>query len=303
MVKKKFNGIIFILMILTGFFTVLSPTFAAGLIATPPSFNTSLQPSQVFTGTITLNNVGSDPVQVEVIPQREQSDGIHLIFSDTGIAQWIKVAPNNFTMNPGESKTITVTVRAPATINYNDAFGVVLIKGTPTNAPGFSGGNATQVMVKQGIELGIPVIVGMPGPIVEDLQLQDHKVPWVLLNFMKGKFEYNVNNTGTVKEKATGNVHLDGWFQDHDIPLNSTEIFPGDNYHLQGTWEPGITDLGLYKVETTVNYGQFTPKNVVSNGWIFVFPVWLIVIIVLIVTIWILRGKGFHINAGFDKKE
>ena len=302
--NKYFRSMFLSAMLITLIFGTLCPATAAGLGATPTQFNIHIQPSQTFSGTITVNNPGNNPVFVELDKKRELSDGLHLLFDDTGVASWITVTPNNFTLNPGESKVVNFHVTAPSNINYNDALGVILIKGTPITQS--DNPLVQQLELKHGIELGIPLSIGLPGPIIESLQFINQTTPSILLSFMHGDLQYVVHNNGTVKEDMAVNTQINGWFQNYNLTLKGGTVYPGDDHYILGSWEPGITDIGFYHVITTISYGQLQNKTINAESDIFVFPIWLLVLIILLIVYLILKRRKLmpkiRINVEREKK-
>lgn len=291
-----------IVLVAACFMALVLPVSASGLLATPAKFNVNLNSSQTFTGSVNIQNTGSEALQVTIDKKREQSNGKITLFADDGIAQWITVDTTNTTLNPGETKTISFTVTAPNNINYNDAFGVLVIKAAPATGQSNST-NGISVVVKQGVELLIPIIVGLPGPITESVEPLGHDVPWILTTYMPGNFNYHVNNTGTVTENVTADSQVKGWFSNHDINTSSN-VYPGDDYYLQNTWKPDIYDIGIYNVETNITYGQYNgTKTITQNNSVFVLPIWLIILIILAVVIWILKKKGVKSPIVIKKRE
>lgn len=263
------------------------PIIATGLWASPAEFKYDLKPGGTVTGEVTVKNIGNETVNVTVEKKRLLMDSIHLVYSDKGIANWITINGNTtFTLKPGESRKITFTVKAPSKINYSDAVGALIIRGLPLveNATG-----GTQIT--HGVELVIPIRVGLPGPIIESLELINHKAPLILLSFIPGEFVYELRNNGTVQANMTGSMEIKG-LTSHNIPIGGV-VYPEDNYTLIERWTPGWTDLGLYKVDTTIKYGRFqATKTITTSDNIIVIPVWLIILIIIGVVVWILRRRG-----------
>lgn len=265
----------------------LYPIIATGLWASPAEFRYDLKPGGTVTGEVTVKNIGDETVKITVEKKRLLMDSIHIVYSDKGIANWITINDNTtFNLKPGESRKIRFTVKAPSRINYSDAVGALIIRGIPvvTNATG-----GTQIT--QGVELVIPIRVGLPGPIIESLQLLERKVPGIFLSFIPGEFVYELRNNGTVQGNMTGTIEIKG-LTTHTLPIDGV-VYPEDNYTLVKTWTPGWLDLGVYKVDTTIKYGRFHPaKTITASDTIVVIPVWLIILIIIGAVIWILRRKG-----------
>ncbi len=285
---------VFLLMIvctIVAFF--VTPVFGLGLLAGPVKFDINIQPSQTFTGQITVKNPGNSMVYVNVNKKRVLKDNLHMLFLDDGIANWITVDNSNFTLNPHETKVITFNVTAPKTIDYNDAYGALLL--TSYQNPPQENSTSMKFVVQQQVTLIIPVIVGLPGKIDESIVVTNHKTPTFLMSFMPGSFEYNVTNNGTVHEDMKGNMELNGWFNKHNVNMTGS-VYPGDNYYFMGNWTPNFFDMGFYDINTTINYGTLgDPKTAVVTDKVFVFPVWIIIVVALVVTVWVIRKRRLNI--------
>lgn len=297
---KKFTIIILTLFLMGSIGSVA----ATGLLVSPGSFDLKMATPQEYEGTLIVENIGKNTINVTIDKKRLQMDNINMLMSDVGIATWISVNNNSFILNPGQKKTITFTVNVPQDVDYYDAMGALVVRGYPLKSSASSGQNGPNMQVQQVPEIVVPISVGYPGKIVESLQLLDYSTPSFLFNFMNGTFVYHVKNNGTVYANMTGNVELKGWFNSHN--LNTTGgVFPDDQYYLKTSWSPGIFDVGLYEATTTIKYGRFAPtQTITTKDTIFVFPVWLIVLIVLVVAIWYIRKKDIKspISIKIEKK-
>ncbi len=287
MISLKTNKILPFILISLILFNSISPISGAGLWASPPEFKYNLSSSETVTGQISVRNIGNEDLDVVLEKKRLLKDSSFMVYSDKGIATWITILNNEttFKMSPGESKTIHFKVTAPEKINYLDALGGIIIRGVPTTPQ-----NNTGVKIKQGVELVIKIVVGLPGPIIESLQLLKHKAPVILISFMPGNFVYELRNNGTVSANMTGNIEINGLFN-HKIPIQGV-VYPEDNYTLLETWEPGFSDVGIYSAKTTINYGRFQQtKTIKTNDTLIVIPIWLIFLIILAVLVWQIRKR------------
>ena len=189
---------------------ISTPVMGSGLLASPTMFQYKLTDSNTGSGQLFVKNIGDDEVDVTVNKKRLLKDNIHLDFSDNGIANWITLnSPTNFTLKPGETKILSFTITAPDKFNYNDAVGALVIKGVPKPL-NKSNSDVPKVTIQQAVELVIPIVVGLPGPIIESLQLLEHSAPTVLISYMPGDFTYHVKNNGTVYANMTGNIEIKG---------------------------------------------------------------------------------------------
>jgi hypothetical protein len=264
-----------------------------------------LSNSQSGSGQILVKNIGNDSINVTIDKKRLLKDSSHLELIDNGIADWITLnPPTSFSLKPGETKTISFKITAPAQFNYYDAVGAITINGLPV-PPGGSNSSTPIFNIQQGVQLVIPVIVGLPGPIIESLQMIQHSAPTVLLSYMPGDFVYQLNNNGTVYANMTGNIEINGLLSKHSVPIQGG-VYPEDNYTLTAQWTPGFADFGLYSADTNINYGRYQQDKLLQvHDTILVIPVWLILIIILALGIWIIRKKEIQspINIKIERKK
>ncbi len=294
--SKKISKIIPIITVFLISLSFIGSASASGLLASPGGFNVKFTGGPTtYSGTVTVENIGDNTLNVVVNKKRMQKDNVNLIFSDIGIAQWITANPSNFTLAPKEKKAVKFTVNVPANVNYFDAAGALIIDGySQQSLNSSSNSNSPNLQIQQVPELVVPIIVGLPGPIIESLQMIQHSAPTVLLSFMPGDFAYQLNNNGTVYANITGNIEVDGLLSKHSVPIQGG-VFPGDNFTLTSQWTPDFLDFGIYDAKTTINYGRYhQTQTLQTDDKIFVIPVWLILIIILAVAIWFLRKKDIQ---------
>ncbi len=305
--SKRFSRIFPIIIIFLMVLSLIGSASATGILASPGGFQVKFTGGPTtYTGHVTVENTGDNAVNIIIKTKRMQKDDVNLLFSDTGIATWITVNPSNFTLAPKQGKNVAFTVNVPSNINYYDAVGALIIDGFPVKSQnGSNNSNSPSINVQQVPELIVPVVVGLPGPIIESLQLLNHTAPTVLLSFMPGDFSYLVNNNGTVYANMTGNIQINGLLSKHTVPIQEG-VYPGDNYTIATSWTPDFLDFGLYNAKTTINYGRYHQiQTLQTNDTVLVIPVWLIIIILLAVAVWIIRKKDIHspINIKIERKK
>lgn len=282
----KATGILLLLLIL-----FMSGSWAsAGLAASPGSIDVKIQGNTVYTTEVSVSNVGDSPLNIIINKKRMMKGGTTILYADDGIANWINIDPFEFTLAPNEEKKVKVTITLPSEINYSDAMGAIIIQGNTTDSKSTSL-NGTNLLTKQVPAILIPVVVGFPGAITESLSLTKCSVPWALLSLMPGKLSYTVKNNGTVLANMSNQVTVNGLFEDQNFTSNGT-VYPGDEYTLSNQWTPGFFDMGLYTVESNINYGRDQKdQNLITKNTIFVFPSWLILVILILLVGWQIRKR------------
>jgi hypothetical protein len=290
-----------IIIILILIINLQAPVMAGGLLATPSTFGYNLNDTRTVSGQFILENIGNVDMNVTLEGKRLLMDNIHLEFADSGIANWITInTPANFILKPGEKKAVPFTINAPSQFSYNDALGAITANGVPV----LSEGSQPQFGVQQAIQLVITIVAGIPGPIIESLELLEHDAPVVLISYMPGDFMYHVRNNGTVYANMTGNIEISGLIGGQKIPIEGG-VFPEDDYYLKAQWVPGFAEFGIYNAKTVINYGRYRQdKTLVTNNTIFVIPVWLIIILILALAVWIIRKKeiGSPVKIKIERK-
>ncbi len=284
----KISGLITVLILITFTAAAWSDN---GLSVSPGSVNITMQGPQVYQGHVSVTNIGNSPMNITVDKKRMLEDTTNTLYMDDGIATWISVGLATFTLAPGETKSVNYTVNVPTNVNYNDAQGALLIKGIPSQNTNQKAGFSSQVV--QAPEIVVPIIVGLPGQIVQSLSMVSNHASSVLLSLMPGSLEYKVNNNGTVQANMVNNITVNGLFENRNLNTTKATVFPGDNYTIKSQWTPGFFDMGIYSINSNISYGREKQnETLTSKNTVFVFPSWIILVILVIITGWIIRKKG-----------
>lgn len=289
------RGLIIILLILL---FCLSWVYSLNVVVSPTRFE--IENTTHYQGKITVGNFGNETIDVEVDKKRIIKDKVHLLLVDGGAANWIKIKESKFTLKPGERKEVHFEVTVPSNYNYRDAVGALVVRATPRATPTGAGG--TQVFLKQGAEIIVPVVVGLPGSIQESLKLESFKVPPLIISPLSGEFEYTLHNIGNCYQNFTGTITLKGWFA--TAKVNSTGgVYPGDKYTDVITWKPGPLDMGVYTADANIEYGRYNPQNPIkATGQVIVVPGWLLILIILLIIARLLKGKKVPIKIKIERE-
>lgn len=286
--NNKSKLIIFALIVVV--FTTSVAWSDSGLSVSPGSVNIQMQAPQTYQGQVTVSNIGNSPLNVTVNKKRMLKDTTTTLYFDDGIATWINVSPASFTLAPGASQVVSYTVNIPNNVNYYDAEGALQIVGIPSQSSTQTSGFNTQITQAAGVV--VPIKVGYPGPITESLSMVSHNATPFLLSLMPGNLAYQVKNNGTVQAKMTNNITVKGLFENQNLNTTNGTVYPGDNYVFKSQWTPGFFDMGFYTVESNIQYGrEAQDQNINSKNTVFVFPTWLIILILVVITVWVLRKK------------
>jgi len=133
-----------------------------------------------FSGKVTIENFGGETLEVTV-DKKILKNKLHLLLVDGGVADWIKVKETNFVLKPGESKDVHFEMNVPSSYNYRDAVGALVINATPRITSQVKSGGA-QLVIKQSAEVVVPIVVGLPGPIMEFVKFESFKAPFIVIS-------------------------------------------------------------------------------------------------------------------------
>ena len=266
--------------------SIIGECLAAGIVVSPTRFE--FKGAGVHGDKLTVSNPYRETTIITIRPKRILKDKKSLLLMDDGPARWIRVQNGSFALRPGERRDVKFQVNVPSNYNYRDAVGALVV--TSTSRPGKLDSRGTSVTLKQVSEVIVPVVIGLPGEIRESLSIESFRAPSILIGLMPGSFSYTLKNRGNVYENFTSTIRLRGFLS--DAVNSSGGVYPGDVYSDEVIWTPGILDMGIYKATINVAYGRYSSqKPVVAERTLIVIPVWLIVLLVLIVTVWFIRSR------------
>lgn len=264
-----------ILMILLTCILLTTPVWGVGIQASPADFKYQLNRGEHNTHTLTIWNTGNTPLKVEILPKQLHIWDNHLDYNDIGIATWIQLQKNNFTLQAYQQQTLTFKLTIPPSLDYNDALGALLIHASPQIT------NSNICM-----DLVIPLHIHVPGPIHESILLISHKLDKILFSGMKSDIQSEIKNNGTIQTNITSTTHIKGPTGQYTI-TNSGIIYPTEQNNITNTWKSHWWDIGFFETNTTLSYNNFgEDKKITYTEEITIIPLWILIIILgLILTL------------------
>ncbi len=269
----------------------IGESIGAGVVVSPTRFE--IKQAGTFNGVLTVSNPYSSTIQVKITPKRILKDRMNLLLLDDGVARWIVVENSSFTLRPGERRSVNFRVIVPSNYDYRDAVGALVVTSNPPE--GKRRGEGTSVILIPVTEVIVPVVIGLPGEIRESMSIESFSGPGILLSFMPGRFKYSLRNRGNVYENFTSTLTLKGITGGGSVNA-SGGAYPSDIYRDEIKWTPGLLDMGVYSADLTVDYGRYSPQEPLKvSRTLIVIPAWIIVLLVLLMAIYILRGRGVRL--------
>jgi hypothetical protein len=285
---KKISSILALLMIAC----MLFPVQALGqeernglsLSVSPTLFEMAAQPSQVWNSSVKVinNNPQELTVYASVVnfaPQGESGEGKFLPVFEGGeegstLAQWVSITKDPIVIPAEQSTAVPFTVTVPEDAAPGGHFAAILIGTRPVDTQ-----KAIQVRTSQIVTSLF--FVRIAGDVTEDGIIREFRTVNTFVDTPKADFELRFENKGNVHLQPQGQIVVTNmWGKERGIiPINRQthfgNVLPESIRKFEFTWtgEPSISDIGRYKAELTLAYGEEGRKFVSGVTYFYVIPV------------------------------
>ncbi|GAC1498701.1 MAG: hypothetical protein NVS1B10_00740 [Candidatus Saccharimonadales bacterium] len=281
-----------------------SPVATNGYRVSPVRSNIIVKPGNSTTVTTRIQNVSSAVENVQVIindfeaPHNESGNPALLLSGDTApqhsLKQFVSLDETNFTLQPNDQKTVTVTVKVPEGTAGGGYFGAV--RFAPVGASGKKNVNLSGSVASL-------ILLTVPGNLTEKVSLASFGVSQGSTTDTNTWFFSNKNlksivrfrNNGNIQEQPFGKVQ----FKQGATVLGTYDI---NNSETPGSVLPGSTRLfetklskvgwfGKYKVEGNFGYGTHG-QLLSAQSTFYVIPLTIIILagLVLILILFLIFG-------------
>jgi hypothetical protein len=298
---KKIRILVFLTFNLA-FLTLASQAKAQSvtrLIALPPRVeDLSAEPGEVVTRQIKIQNAGDAEMAIrpevkDFIVQDKKGRPTFLNDEVTdhenrwAMSRWITVSPAQFTLKPGETKTLDLIIVVPEEAIAGGHYAAVLYQPDSSGAVGTdtSGSKITP-------SVAALVYLTVEGDINEDARVTRLDVPQ-FSEFGPIDVETEITNFSDIHIKPKSAINVYNLFNQLSTRLDIEEqnIFPGQARVYNNTWDKKWL-IGRFKAELTGSYGsQGQTLQAVTYFWVIPWKVLLagllaIVFIILTIIYW-----------------
>ncbi|MBP9817439.1 hypothetical protein KBC75_01615 [Candidatus Shapirobacteria bacterium] len=266
---------------------------ALGLSAIPPRLELTVKPGEVVTKEIKIRNESKNVRSITVsardfIVTDDAGTPIQIEGDSTqnrwASSNWISVSPSSFRLDPGETKSLMLTVIAPEEALPGGHYAMVL--HSPKNEAVL---NDTGSVIQTNV--GTLVYITVPGDITEKALVKDFTAP-KFSEYGPVDFKTNITNLSDIHIAPIGSVDIKNLFggRTASLPLSNTNIFPQTSREFTNTLARKWL-FGRYAATLNAGYGT-TGQALTATIFFWVIPWRLItlalVALALIVTIFIL---------------
>tara|TARA_B100002051_G_C16745815_1_gene647541 strand:- start:13312 stop:14931 length:1620 start_codon:yes stop_codon:yes gene_type:complete len=293
------------------------------LSVSPTLFDMSAYPAQEWTSIVRVINPNPYDINVfaDVVnfaPQGESGQGkfVPVIEEETKgqtMAEWVDIREGQITIPAEQTIELPFTITVPDDAPPGGHFAAVLIGTKPPE-----GSEGSKVITSQIVTTLL--FLRVTGDIEESGNIRSFRTSNAIHDKPEVNFELRFENTGNVHIIPQGEIRITNmWGQERGlIPINQTNLFgnvlPESVRKYNFTWksEQSFGDMGRYKAEVTLAYGEAGRKFAAQEVHFWVIP-WQIILGVLIglfifvyIVSWAIRlyvrrmlsMAGLHADAG-----
>lgn len=238
----------------TGVDLSLSPTFLS--LVTDPGETATSQFK------VTNNNAFREYLRINIAKFTASSDGGSPVIADIEegdeFSEWISFSEKEFTVDPGEAKTIRVTLMPPADAALGYYYALVVSRINPAQAS-----EGQQTIIAGSPALSLLLNVRSPNA-KRELQVVDFKTEKLFYEYLPSVFEVKVKNTGNVHVVPIGDIFIDSAGKKDIAVLQANSgkgnILPQTTRTFTASWNDGfavivpkLTEDGEVELDDTGN--------------------------------------------------
>jgi hypothetical protein len=255
---------------------------ALGLSAIPPRLEITAKPGEVVTKELKLRNEAATTRTITTNVKDfivSDTDGTPTQVDSADIdnrwaaSDWVHLSPTSFSLKPGETKGLTVSIIVPEDAAPGGHYAVVL--HNPQNEAVLSEtGSSIETNV------GTLLYITVPGDVRQEARLDKFSAP-KFSEFGPIPISTAITNLSDIHIAPKGSIKITNWFggTTSDIPLPTFNIFPYTN-RLFDTTLPQKFLFGRYKAQLNAAYG--TAGGLVTGVIYFWVIPWRIILLVII---------------------
>ena len=284
---------------------------AIALTAIPPRLGDDggllALPGETIQESIRVRNTGDSPIQFNsnvqdfVIGEDGQtpiavSENVTTRWS---LADWIVLAPQTDTLQPGETAQIAVVIEVPDDALPGGHYAMITHQPSAGRPDGQTASAVNQ-------RVGTLVYLTVEGPINEEAFIRNLNIP-SFVEYGPVPFSLEVDNQSDIHITPTISVDIHNFLgkRVETITLESKNIFPFSTREFVGQWDR-VWGMGPYTAKVTMNYGNqgrvtlaterfwLMPASLVAAG--------IVSLLALIVIIIAVRRHLDHRNDGNRKR-
>lgn len=259
-----------------------------------------VQPGQVLRDSVAIQNTSPEPISFAFYPAdayNTENGGQFAIRSSTdpkrGVARWVTLATDAYTVQPGRQVVIPFEVTVPDDAAPGDHVGAIAAMNINPEGQTQSGG--VQLDVKRIIGVRIYLDVAgqtSPGLEIDEVRITTDAPAFGIGGDPKGRVSYRVTNTGNTTLSPEVKASVSGGLGGPDEDLGDElldDLLPGNSVVLTDRWE-GLPIAGPVTVSVTARDGDVSAAAE-EAAWIVPWPLIVVLILALAALVWLLARR------------
>lgn len=256
----------------------------------PITFELSGDPGDIIINQLKVYN-GSDEstvgikIEVEDIAPRGEIGHVVVEPAETetySLASWVKVEPEEFTLEPKAQRFVTFTLSVPKNAEPGGHYGTILATTRSVVGPGRTGTTLAQ-------RIGALVLLSVSGELEEELIVNDFFAPRYS-EYGPIPFTIRFENKGTIHVKPRGFVTITDWFGNKvaDVEFPQRNVLPNAVRRIDASWDRKWIWGGKYTATLNGSYGiANTPfSTAVITFWAFPWKagvvIWIFIVLLIL---------------------
>ncbi len=257
------------------------------LTVTPPLFQVSLNPGEIWSTTVRVVNGGVVPVMLyaDPVPFSPLGEAGRPRFDLTAragegsddrelLADWIETLEAPLEVRGEQTVEVPITIRVPADASPGGHYAAVLIGNRAPEAQGES-------TVSVASSIATLFLVTVAGDIDERARIRDFVSDERLYEKPEARFSLRFENQGNVHLMPQGVITIYNMFgkERGRVTFNEGEHFgnvlPGSIRKFSFSWkaDSGVWDIGRYRAEAVLGYGREAKRFTQATTYFYVLPI------------------------------
>ena len=288
--KKAILGLFILSWILCVNISFAQENTKSGITISPITFELTANPGDTISNKVKIYNPTNRIISIKVEAEDFRAvgeEGKVVTTSETdedtsySLRKWIKLIPNEFTLEPGSEKIVDFIIKVPENAEPGGKYGSILagITGSVLEK-----GSGTSVVTKT----GALVLLMVSGDLNEELIVSDFSAP-SFSEYGPVPFEIKFKNTGTVHVKPRGFVVITDLFGKKvtEIEFSQKNVIPGAIRKNDANWDTKWL-FGKYTATVVGNYGTgnipFEPRVITFSVFPWKLMLGISIVLILIFT-------------------
>ena len=250
----------------------------------PPLFQISIAPGTLWQSVLRVVNTNHYPLVVhtnvaDFRPSGETGNAVFDTLSQGSaldtlrMSGWITVPSGDITIPPDASYEIPFSINVPINADPGGHYAALMVGTIPPDH--VEGGGASVGSILTSL-----IFLRVPGEVVEEGLIRDFYTEHGFVSTPEQSFVMRFENMGNVHLVPQGHIAITNmWGKERGrILVNEKSSFgnvlPGTTRKFQFSWkgEPSLFDIGRYKVEAVLSYGEENKQSAIRTISFWIIP-------------------------------